>query len=94
MARTKVEQHAADIRRAALVVAVEDMSLKELCYHLDADTEFPVVILNGMKNQARKNGDALYTWILRQTREFKPAVKKPHENQAELYDKFWPQGKP
>jgi hypothetical protein len=95
MTRTKAEQHSANIRRAKLVVKVEDMSLKEMCDYLDANIpEFPVVIINGMKNQARKNGDNLYNWILRQTQDPKTKHRRLHENQEELYGKFWPQDKP
>lgn len=88
MRRTKAEQHAADVRRAALVIKVEeDMSLKDMCDYLDTDIpEFPVVIINGMKSKARKMKDNLYNWILRQTREpSKIKSKNLHENQEDLY---------
>jgi hypothetical protein len=86
MARTKAEQHAANIRRAKLVIDVEDMSLSQLLYHLDMDTEFPVVIINAMKNRARKNGDTLYSWILKQVKEPPKLTRRnPHENQEDLY---------
>jgi hypothetical protein len=86
MKRTRAEQHDADVRRAELVNKAEKMPLKEMCEYLDVDIpEFPVVIINGMKSQARKNGDNLYTWILRHAKEPRSVSKKLHENQEDLY---------